>query len=88
MTEMHNFSRDKQRAITEMLEMNKKALKSEAFSVDKSAAKHKILPQNLLAKSGLSMSEDEILIIGLILILAEDCRDTWLFFALAYVLMG
>lgn len=88
MTEMHNFSRDKQRAITEMLNMNKKALKSDAFSADKSAVKPKKLPQNLLAKSGLSMSGDELLIIGLILILAEDCRDTWLFLALAYILMG
>ena len=88
MTEMHNFSRDKQRAITEMLDMNKKALKSDAFSADKSAVKHKNPPQNSLAKSGLSMSEDEILIIGLILILAKDCRDTWLFLALAYILVG
>lgn len=88
MTEMHNFSRDKQRAITEMLDMNKKAIKSNTFSADKTAAEHKNPPKNSFVKSGLSMSGDEILIIGLILILAEDCRDTWLFLALAYILMG
>lgn len=87
MNDMHSFSRDKQRAIAEMLDMNKKALNRERLPQQNATHNtHKPL-KNLSDNSGLTISSDGMLIIGLILILSEDCRDMWLFLALMYILM-
>lgn len=87
MSDMHNFSQHKQRAITEMLEMNKKSAQPRAQSQQNTASNGynsvKKLPQNF----GIHFSNDDMLIMGLIVILSEDCRDTWLFLALIYILL-
>lgn len=84
---MHNFISLKENAINEMREMNKKATYKEPL-----VAKTRQINQNKTLKNHqknffANMSDDDILIIGLILVLYGDCRDTWLFLALAYILM-
>ena len=84
---MHNFSEDKQRAIEQMLNMNKRAK-----SQDKKSQGEGSTP--IYTKSGadiISFSEllnqpDTLLIIGLILILAQDNTDMLLLLALVYIL--
>ncbi len=88
MSDMHNFLNDKQHAIERMLDMNKRATKSQSFSPDKTAQEPSKPLRKLFSNSGVSMSTDGMLIIGLILILSEDCQDMWLFLALIYILMG
>ena len=87
MIDMHNFSQDKKRAIEQMLDMNKKALNLEHSLPQNTASNVNEPPKNHSGKLGMYMSQDDILIIGLILILSGDCRDTWLFLALLYILM-
>ena len=87
MIDMHNFSQDKKRAIEQMLDMNKKAVNRESVLPQNTANNVNKSPQNHLGKFSMSMSQDDILIIGLILILSGDCRDMWLFLALLYILM-
>lgn len=87
MNDMHNFSRDKQRAIEQMLDMNKRASQAEPPPQQSTSQNtHKSL-KNLFNNSRLTISHDDILIIGLIIILSEDCHDIWLFLALLYILM-
>lgn len=88
MSDMHNFSSDKQHAIEQMLDMNKRATKPQSFSPAKASQEPNKPSKKLFSGSGLSMSTDGMLIIGLILILSEDCQDMWLFLALVYILMG
>ena len=87
MIDMHNFSQDKKRAIEQMLDMNKKAVNRESVLPQNTANNVNTSPKNHLGKFSMSMSQDDILIIGLILILSGDCRDMWLFLALLYILM-
>ena len=87
MIDMHNFSQDKKRAIEQMLDMNKKAVNRESVLPQNTANNVNKSPKNHLSKFSMSMSQDDILIIGLILILSGDCRDMWLFLALLYILM-
>lgn len=87
MNDMHNFSKAKLSAINELHEMQKRACKNTdskpqntgLFSTnnDKSASQFFSLP----------ISNDDLVIIGLILILSKDCRDKWLFLSLLYILM-
>lgn len=88
MSDMHNFLNDKQHAIERMLDMNKRATKPQSFSPDKTAQEPSKPLRKLSSNSGVSVSTDGMLIIGLILILSEDCQDMWLFLALIYILMG
>ena len=83
MTDMQNFSRLKNEAIKELHEMNKKATEKPPFA-------QKILlgnDKNSLNNFGLSLSNDELLVLGLIFILHQDCYDKWLFLALLYILL-
>lgn len=74
MTDMHNYSINKQRAIAEMLDMNKRAKKS-----------HNV--QNNIFDSGLlSLNSDTLVILALMYVLYSDNADTLLVFALAYIL--
>lgn len=87
MNDMHSFSTAKQLAIEQMLDMNKKASQTGTLPRRNAEQKtHKEL-KNSLNGSRPEISYDAILIIGLILILSEDCHDMWLFLALLYVLM-
>lgn len=87
MSDMHNFSAHKQRAIEQIFEMNKKAAQPEAQPQQNTMRNMynsvKKSPNNF----GVNFSNDDMLIMGLILILSEDCRDMWLFLALIYILM-
>ncbi len=87
MNDMHNFTQAKNKAINELLHMqnratqsqdNKESVKQKAHPIN-----HKKRPKNF----GLSITDDELIIIGLLLILSEDCHDIWLFLSLIYILM-
>lgn len=87
MTDMHNFTQDKNRAITELFEMNKRAFKNEEIS---SANPLSSEPNNAVPITNLrngSFSSDQLLILGLFFILYKDCHDIWLFLALIYILL-
>lgn len=87
MNDMQDFSSIKNRAIDELFKMNKQASKicnNEDKKAEKSSKnRHKITTTN----KGLSLSSDELLILGLALILSNDSHDMWLFLALLYILM-
>ncbi len=83
MNDMHNFSQAKQNAIEQLREMNKKADRTERNLKQNTHNPPKKSPNNFVALS----SNDDMLIIGLILILTGDCQDKWLFLALLYILM-
>lgn len=85
---MHNFSSLKENAINEMREMNKKAVHTEPLFIKASKVDENKTLKNNQNNFLTVMSGDDMLIIGLILILSGDCRDIWLFLALAYILMG
>lgn len=87
MNDMHNFSKARQTAIDQMWEMNKKAASTGAFDRKDNASNQSKAPHIHRKKSDIAISDDDILILGLILILSQDCRDMWLFLALLYVLM-
>lgn len=87
MNEMHKFSHDKQRAIEQLREMNKRAVKTEPLTAESTAQNSKKASKNLSDNFKISMSSDDILIVALILILSQDCHDKWLFLALFYILM-
>ncbi len=76
MNDMHNFSQAKQNAINQMLDMNKKARQNAPTAL-----------KNSIGGSLTSISNDTILILGLLLILSQDCSDMWLFLALVYLLL-
>ncbi|MBR3591338.1 MAG: hypothetical protein IKL46_00590 [Clostridia bacterium] len=87
MNDMQDFSSIKNRAIEELFKMNKQASKvrnSGNRKAEKSGEnQHKIT----IANGGLSLSSDELLILGIVLILSNDSHDMWLFLALLYILM-
>ncbi len=83
MTDMQDFSRIKNEAIKELQEMNKKAAEKQSVVQKISHNSHK----NLINSFNLLLSNDDLLILGLILILYQDSFDKWLFFALLYILL-
>lgn len=83
MTSMHNFSNRKKSAINEMFEMNKRATKTE----EKPQQNKTKCDKMRIEKQGVSFNADELLVLGLVLILSKDCDDTMLFLALLYILM-
>lgn len=88
MNDMHNFSDAKQNAINEMRRMNRQARSYASYEQNSS---HKINNSHSKAPTGntvLPMSQDDMLIMGLILILSQENSDNLLLLALAYVLMG
>lgn len=87
MTDMHNFKAAKKRAIDQMYEMNKKACESNDFKDVERLNSTTNNGNNLLKNFNISVSDDELIVIGLLLILSKDCSDTWLFLALLYILL-
>ncbi len=76
MNDMHNYSINKQRAIAEMFDMNRRATKSQN------------LPNNhTLAPARIFLDPDTLVILALMYILYSDNADMLLVFALAYILI-
>lgn len=81
MNEMHNYSINKEQAIQEMLNMNKRAKKD-------TKNEQKIQPDHTsLNFMQISLDSDAIKILGIILVLMGDCSDMLLIFALIYILI-
>lgn len=76
MNDMHNYSINKQRAIAEMFDMNRRATKS-----------HYTPNGNIFPTARLSIDSDIIVILALMYILYSDNSDMLLVFALAYILI-
>ena len=87
MKDMQAFSNLKNRAINEMLEMNERAAKTVGSKTEKGESVKQNVNKIRIEKGGLSFSNDELLVLSLILILSKDSRDYWLFLALLYILM-
>ena len=87
MNDMHNFLKAKTTAINELHEMQKRAVKSTDTSSQNTAKIPINKNKNMSNFLSLPMSNDDIVILGLILILSKDCHDKWLFWALLYILM-
>lgn len=86
MTDMHNFSNQKNRAINEMLNMSKRASQTIPNNCKNKPEKTKIQSKKIPNKNFL-IANDDMLILGILLILAEDSCDLWLFLALIYILV-
>lgn len=87
MKDMQDFSDLKNRAINEMLQMNGRAVKTGHSNVE-FQEKTKQIPHKIHTENkAVSFSSDEMLILGIVLILSKDCSDYWLFLALLYILM-
>ena len=76
---MHNYSINKQRAIEEMLDMNKRAAKK-CLNSD-------TLRQKSIVHHKESLDFDVIIILTLMFILYNNSGDMILIFALAYILI-
>ncbi len=80
---MHEFSKLKDQAILELQKMNKQASKKQSFSPKIKCNNESNLFKNFTAL----LSDEDLLIIGLILILHQNHSDKWLFLSLLYILM-
>lgn len=76
MNDTHNYSINKQRAIAEMLDMNRRAKKSQHTR-----------GINPFPATGFSLDSDTMVILALMLVLYNDNADMLLVFALAYILI-
>ena len=83
MNDMHNFDTLKQNAINQLFELNKKSTKN---NCEQGNIKPKI-NYSCATISRPFLSDDEFLIVGLLLVLSKDCQDMWLFLALIYILL-
>lgn len=84
---MHSFSYRKKCAINELLEMNQKSAQNQGFDAN-DATLHNTLNNNFSSIIfNILNSPDNLLIIGIIIILYQDCRDYLLFLALIYILL-
>ena len=83
MADTNNFSQNKQRAIEQMREMNKRA-KQPCSSNENQEHIEKKSAQN--AEFGINIPSDTLLILGLILILSNENCDKLLLLALLYIL--
>lgn len=84
MTDMQNFSQAKKLAAEEILNISKRA----ASTSSKYAQNPLNNMQNNIFNSINLHSDDNLLIIGLIIILYKDSHDILLFLALIYILLG
>lgn len=84
---MHNFSKAKINAINELNEMHKRASKNSTNTQQNRVKSTAYITNNTFKKFNLNLSDDDIVIIGLFLILSKDCNDIWLFLSLLYILM-
>ncbi len=83
MNEMHNYSIDKERAIKQMLDMNKRATKKEE-TPPPSRHTHTNFPLSFI---NFPLDTDTITILALMYILYKEKCDILLIFALAYILI-
>ncbi len=89
MNSMHNFNSQKQMAINQLNEMQRRATAPKEMSAtDKKPTKKPQKSQENFNKNILSaLSDDTLIILGLILILSSDNSDMLLLLALAYILI-
>jgi len=80
---MHSFAAAKQIAIEQLHEMSKKAVKPYAQQQHKNDFSANKTIKNFHS----SYSNDDLLILSLMLLLYGDCHDKWLFLALLYILL-
>ncbi len=85
MNKMHNYSIQKQRAIEQMLDMNKRATQNAKNQTTyPTQATHRESSDLFMH---LSLDQDIIIILALMLILYNNGGDMMLIFSLAYILM-
>lgn len=85
MSAIQNFYNDKQRAIEEILDMNKRAKTvGDVFLSDSNNVCNHFEKNSI---SSINIPSDALLIMGLIFILSDDNCDKMLIFALLYILM-
>lgn len=83
MNEMHNYSIDKEKAIKQMLDMNKRATQSrQTQPISQNKNKH-----TMLSSINLPFDSDTLTILALMFILYKENCDITLIFALAYILI-
>lgn len=87
MNDMHNFAARKNHAINELKQMNNRATKNADIPKQKPVSSLPANTQKPPANFNFLSSSDDLVIIGLIIILYEDCHDIWLFLALIYILL-
>ncbi len=87
MNDMHSFLKAKTNAINELHEMKKRAAENGDYTEQKSSTKPLNNDKTSLKNFNSYLSNVDLVIIGLLLILSKDCHDTWLFWALLYILM-
>ena len=83
MNEMHNYSIDKERAIKQMLEMNKRATESHN-NISQPNSNHTNTPVSFM---NFPLDTDTITILALMYILYKESCDMLLILALAYILL-
>lgn len=76
MNDMHNYSINKQRAIAEMIDMNKRATKPPHTK-----------NSNVFLTNRFLLDSETIVILAIMFILYNDNADILLLFALAYILI-
>ena len=87
MNDMHNFASRKNRAIDELKQMNKRAPKNNVVFEESPLQTPHLSGKSERVNFNFLSTGDDLLIIGLIVILYEDCHDLWLFLALIYILL-
>lgn len=80
-----DFQNDKQRAIDQMREMNKRATSDQHYTNEYNQCTQKTLERNLI--NGINIPQDALLIFGLIFILSKEKCDKLLLLALLYILV-
>lgn len=86
MINMHNADIGQKSTATQHRQAARKALPQTAYDAYGNSQNSSAFPNFLINNFGLNLSSDDILILGLVLILSEDCNDIWLFLALLYIL--
>lgn len=87
MNDMHNFKAAKDKAIDELYQMNRRATENADLKHQNSSSAPFNNSKKLLKNFNLLNSDDELIILGLIMVLSKDCHDKWLFLALLYILL-
>ena len=80
-----DFQNDKQRAIEQMREMNKRATSDLHCTNEYNQCTQKTLERNFI--NGINIPQDALLIFGLIFILSKEKCDKLLLLALLYILV-
>ena len=83
MIDMQDFSNVKNNAINELFKMSQRASKNGCLP----PANSEKCDKSSTDTQSFSIGNDELLVLGLVLILSNDCSDRWLFLALLYILL-